>query len=302
MPSGTRIRSRLISNSILGLSAGWMIAPTARGNTDSWIGAGTSANWSEDANWLYNRTGADPVSGNGAPIANDNLIFTSPTTNGFTTLNNDLSVSTLPSMSFDVSAGAYTLNGNPLTLSASSVNSLQNNSAATETIGIPLTLNGRRTIAAVNGPIVLTSALGGTSGGEIFLGPFSTTLLAPATYVQPSSTATSGTQIQSGTLIIGTGGSLPSLLSGGTYRTNSVTLGTTAGLAGVLQLGDSNGPVSHSIDSINATSATTSFNSDLVIGGSSGISTLIIDNTATASTGTPNQAGNTSFTGLIGDA
>src|SRR3954469_14674499 len=112
MRSGTRIRSRLIFNSILGLSTGWMMTPAARGNTDSWIGSGTSANWSEDANWLYNRTGADPVLGNGAPITNDNLFFTSPTTNGFTTLNNDLSVSTLPSISFDVSANAYTLNGN----------------------------------------------------------------------------------------------------------------------------------------------------------------------------------------------
>src|SRR5947207_6804665 len=162
MRSGTIIRNRLIFNSILGLSTGWMIAPTARGNTDSWIGGGTSANWSEDSNWLYNRTGADPVSRNGAPIANDNLIFTCPMTNGFTSLNNDLSVTALPSISFDVSANAYTLNGNALTLSAASVNSLQNNSAATQTIGIPLTINGRRTIAAVNGPIILTSALGGT--------------------------------------------------------------------------------------------------------------------------------------------
>ena len=144
------------------------------------------------------------------------------------------------------------------------------------------------------------AALNGTTGGEIFLGPFSTTLLAPATYVQPTSTNTSGTQIQSGTLIIGTGGSLPSVSAGGTFRTNSVTLGTTAGLAGVLQLGDASGPVAQSINSLNASSATTSFNSDLVIGGAANISTLTIDNTAVATAGSPTQAGNTTFTGILG--
>lgn len=158
MQDGKRKTRHLIRNSILGLSAGWMVAPIARANTDSWIGGGISANWSEDANWLYNRTGSDPVSGNGAPIANDNLIFTSPTANGFATLNNDLSISALPSISFDVSAGPYVLNGNALTLASASSNAVQNNSTATEMIGIPLTINGKRTIAAVSGPIVLTSA------------------------------------------------------------------------------------------------------------------------------------------------
>jgi autotransporter-associated beta strand protein len=279
-----------------------MIAPNAHANSDSWVGAGNSANWSEDANWLYNRTGSDPVIGVGAPVANDNLIFTSPTTNNFTTLNNDLPIATLPSITFDVSAGPYVLNGSALTLNSASNNAIQNNSTATETIGIPLTINGKRTIAAINGPIVLTSPLGGTTGGEIFLGPFSTTLLAPATYVQPSSVNTSGTQIQSGTLIIGTGGSLPSQSAGGTYRTNSVALGTTAGLTGVLQLGDANGAIAQSINNLSVASATTSFNSDLVIGGSTNISTLTIDNTAAASTGSPIQAGNTTFTGILGGA
>ena len=63
----------------------------------------------------------------------------------------------LPSISFDVSAGPYVLNGNALTLASASNNALQNNSTATQMIGIPLTINGKRTIAAINGPIVLTS-------------------------------------------------------------------------------------------------------------------------------------------------
>ena len=204
--------------SMLALAATTAMTGVAHAATDSWIGGGATASWSEDANWLFNRV-ATPPTGNGTTIANDNLIFASPTTNGFLTLINDLPAGTvLPTITFDISAGAYDLTGNALSLSGSSNKSVLNNSAATETIEFPLTITGSRTIAATAGPIVLKGALTGSSGGAIFTGPFTTTLLAPATYIQPSSTNTSGTQIQSGILQIGTGGSLPTVAAGGTYR------------------------------------------------------------------------------------
>ena len=284
--------------SMLALAAASTMTRVAHAATDSWIGGGATASWSEDANWLFNRV-ATPPTGNGAPIANDNLIFASPTTNGFLTLINDLPAGTvLPSITFDLSAGAYDLTGNALSLSGSTNKSVLNNSAATETIEFPLTITGSRSVAATAGPIVLKGALAGSSGGAIFTGPFTTTLLAPAIYIQPSSTNTSGTQIQSGVLQIGTGGSLPTVAAGGTYRTASVALGAS-GTGGVLELGDATGPVSQSINLLSVASASTPA-TDAVIGGASTISTLTIDNTIAASAGSPTQAGNTSFTGILG--
>lgn len=75
--------------------------PTAFSATETWtIGIGT-ANWSTAANW----TGT-----NLPPISGDSLIFGN--TAGVTTLNNDLTLTGLGTITFNADAPAYTIGGN----------------------------------------------------------------------------------------------------------------------------------------------------------------------------------------------
>src|SRR5436305_1414152 len=112
--------------------------------------------------------------------------------------------------------------------------------------------------ATASAPLALANTDTWTGGGAdanwstdanwSYNGTFTTTLLAPASYTTTSSN-TSATQVQSGTLQIGTGGSLPTLAAGGTFRTNAVALGSS-GNAGVLVLGDAGGAMNQTIDNL----------------------------------------------------
>ncbi len=101
----------------------------------TWIGAGGDANWSTDANW----GGAQPVYPNG--IVFGGLINLAP--------NNDLPPLTVgggvpltPGITFDPTAGAFTLTGNAIILNAGIVNS----SLALQTINLAgISLGGAQT-------------------------------------------------------------------------------------------------------------------------------------------------------------
>jgi len=259
---------------------------TARAATFSWSGLGADSNWQTPANWTPN-TGI-------ATGSNLMMLGTTQLTNN----NNFAGGSTFSTITFAASAGQFVLGGNALVLNAGSAAAVVNNSTALETIDLPLTLTGGRTIDAAAGPISIEDALTGTAGIFYGVNPSLTTppptslsvvILNSAGTYSTASTSTAATTIDSGTLQIGAGGSLPSSAST-TLATGWVALGnTTNNSSGILELGDSSTPVNQTINRL-AVLGTGAGNA--VIGGNSAISTLTINYLVTG--------GSESFGGTIG--
>lgn len=109
--------------------------------TKTWNGNGANNNWQTAANWV----------GGVAPVANDDLIF--PVTAAqFSTNNNFFNgIITYNSITFD---GNYTINGNPLRIG----NNLTVNSG-TQTINIPIEINGGQTLNGALGTVTTIAAL-----------------------------------------------------------------------------------------------------------------------------------------------
>jgi fibronectin-binding autotransporter adhesin len=266
----------------LWIAAALAIAPAlsaARGATITWQGLGTDDNWMTSQNW------------NAAPATADNLVFA-----GSTQLSNDnnfAAASTFPTIAFASGAGAFVLGGNGVTLNASSATSIINNSTSDETINIPLTLAGSRTVDAAAGPISIAGGVAGTSGMDVGVSPALTTpgptansvvvLNSAATYSTTSS-STADTGVFSGTLQIGAGGSLPTST---TNATGWVALGnSTSNSSGVLVLGDGSTPVNQVVTKLTNLGTGTG---NAVYGGNSSTSTLSINYVVT--TGTDSYSG-----------
>jgi trimeric autotransporter adhesin len=114
----------------------WLAIP-AHALTRTWTGA-ASANWSNPANW----------SPSGVPDASDSLVF--PYGASHTTMTNDLPSGT--SFGAMTSSGVYTLNGNPLTLTAN-VTTISEGSllfGANSKVGAALLMDGS---VGLSGPI-----------------------------------------------------------------------------------------------------------------------------------------------------
>ena len=113
----------------------------------TWDGGGNDANWGTADNW-------DGV----APSAGDALLFGG---SARLTNTNDLTAGiSIAGITFNSGAGAFTLAGNALTLDGG----ITNGSSSTQTLNLPLTLNGTRDFVASNGAITVNGALGGEGG------------------------------------------------------------------------------------------------------------------------------------------
>ena len=132
----------------------------------TWDGGGSDANWKTPANWDGDAT---------YPSAGDALFF-----GGAAGLNNtnDLDAGTsIAGLTFSSGAGAFLLSGNAVTLGGD----LVNNDADTQTVALPLILDGPRTVNAASGALVLTDGVSG-SGGLTKTGPKTLTLAGANTY------------------------------------------------------------------------------------------------------------------------
>lgn len=117
-----------------------------------WDGGAGTANWSDSLNW----NGISPVTG-------DFLVFGSAGAGG-AVLNNDLVGESYAGFHFYAGAPAFTLGGNGVTLTGDGVEKtiIQNDSTATQTVDLAITLAADGTIDAAAGDIVVS---GGISGG-----------------------------------------------------------------------------------------------------------------------------------------
>jgi fibronectin-binding autotransporter adhesin len=190
------------------------------------------------------------------------------------------------------------LTGNGTTSTASSTASIYNLSTSLETIDLPLTLSGSRTINAANGEISIADGVTGTSGVNFGVSPSlnstlpgqtpsnSVVILNSVASYTTGSASTAATQVFSGTLQIGAGGSLPTTDATGSAN-GWVSLGAAANStedepanAGFLVLGDANTPINQTVSFLRINS--NSLAGSAVYGGNSAISTLTIDNLQTS--------------------
>jgi hypothetical protein len=121
-------------------------------STDTWVG-GTGNNFSTTANWNYSSSSGPVASG-------DSLVFAAA---GSTTPNNDETGFGFPAINFAAGAQAYTIGGNPFTLSTSTAATVISvSSANAQTINNNITLgNAVQTISLASGNLTH----GGTVSG-----------------------------------------------------------------------------------------------------------------------------------------
>ena len=245
--SGTANPNSILMDDNKTLTATFEVDPLAG---SVWDGGGSADglgnfNWSADANWVIT-----------APAAG-NLVFAGMT--GLTTFNNLAADTAFLAITFNNTAGAFTLSGNRITLGGNIINQSNN----LQTLNLPLILSPSRSFDAASGNLAVNGILSGT-GGFIKSGSGSLILSAASTY---SGTA----NIQNGTLV----------LKGGNDRlpaTGAVILGATtpAVTTGILQLGDAAGPVNQTLNSLTTPSDAT----NRVVGGNENLSTLTLLNTS----------------------
>jgi len=159
-------------------AAAFLSVPPASAQNRTWDGgSGSDNNWSSAANW------------DAALVANDALIFA-----GATRLNpnNDTTANTTYNgITFNNTAGAFTLGGNSITLNGS----VTNNDTDLQTINLNMIVNAQREIATTSGNIAIGGAIGG-AGGITKLGNGTLTLSGNNTY--------SGlTTVRGGSIVIG---------------------------------------------------------------------------------------------------
>ena len=118
----------------------------------TWTGGGADNNWNTATNW-----------GGTAPVANDLLFFDGTTR--LTNTNNIAANTAFNGITFNSTAGAFTLRGNALNLGGGVTN---NCSANAETISLNMALTATRTFDVVSGG---TLSLGGVISGSAMASP-----------------------------------------------------------------------------------------------------------------------------------
>jgi autotransporter-associated beta strand protein len=185
-----------------------------------------SRDWDKAKNWLNNDV----------PATGDALIFAG--TNRLTDNTNNFNNYTFNGITFNNSAGAFTLSGNAITLGGN----VTNNSGSTQTIDLNMALSATRTFHAAAGDLVIGGVLSST-GGLTKTGGNTLRLTANNTFTGP-------TTISAGTLQIGNGGTTGSLSTSSSItnqgtlafdRSTTITQGTDfasviAGSGGVTKL------------------------------------------------------------------
>ena len=126
-----------------GVTASIFASPTWNG------GSATDNNWSDAANW------------NGLSLlaANDQLVFDGSTR--LNTTNNTTAGTTYSNITFNATAGAFVLNGNPITLAGGNVT---NNSSNPQTIDLGLNFSTNLTLNGGTGGLVIGGGLTNTFG------------------------------------------------------------------------------------------------------------------------------------------
>jgi fibronectin-binding autotransporter adhesin len=153
-----------------------------------WTGGGADNNWSTGANWDNN---AVPIFPHAVAFAGNNRLNNT----------NDLSSITLSSLMFDPAAGAFTLNGNDVTLSGNI--GFSNNPAApiTQTVNFGMTFTGNQTITLpANGNLILGGNI--TSANSLVKAGLGTLTLGGASDSFSGFTITGGTNIIAGTVTV----------------------------------------------------------------------------------------------------
>jgi fibronectin-binding autotransporter adhesin len=152
-------------------------------SSNTWTGGGSSPIWSSGNNWSSGTLGAS------AAITFAGSVGLSNT--------NDISGFAAGGITFDATAGAFTLSGNSLTLAGNVVN----NSAAAQTINLNMALqNLSTTLNSGPGKLQINGVLSGSNGVNVS-GAGTVVLAASNSY-------TGNTTVNSGTLEIASGGSL----------------------------------------------------------------------------------------------
>ena len=126
-----------------GVTASIFASPTWNG------GSATDNNWSDEANW------------NGLSLlaANDQLVFDGSTR--LNTTNDTTAGTTYSNITFNAGAGAFVLNGNPITLAGGNVT---NNSSNPQTIDLGLNFSTSLTLNGGTGGLVIGGGLTNTFG------------------------------------------------------------------------------------------------------------------------------------------
>jgi autotransporter-associated beta strand protein len=125
----------------------------AANGTDTWTGTAGDNNWATAGNW----TGV-----NAPPIAGDTPAFGAQG-GGSLTLNNNLTAATsFLGLTFNAGAPSFTLNGNSITTTGGIVD----NSTNSETVNLPIILNGTHSVnATAGGTMTLDGVVSGSSAG-----------------------------------------------------------------------------------------------------------------------------------------
>lgn len=162
-----------------------------------WNGGGDQTSWSDPLNW----------GGAGGAAGNDRLFFggaTGLTPNNNTTLNTIYS-----NITFNADAGAFTLSGNTIKLSAGStaVGGVTNLSANPQTISFTIDNNGGgRVYSALSNDIVITANINNNT--LIKEGPFTLTLANTINDSSLAATVNNGTLVLAGTVSSAIGSTL----------------------------------------------------------------------------------------------
>lgn len=123
------------------------LVPDGPAQTATWNGGGTDDNWSSPANW------------NGTTLAGgESLVFGGA--QRLTNVNDTAADTAYAGITFNNTAGAFSLSGNRITLGGSVVN----NDAETQVVGFDMILNDTRTVGTVSGNLFLNGALSGSGG------------------------------------------------------------------------------------------------------------------------------------------
>ena len=166
----------------LSLAAGLLSSPAA---DRTWNGGGDQSSWTDPLNW-----------GGTAPSANDQLIFGGNL--GLYNYNGNTGGTIFSNLTFNASAGAFTLTGNGIRFPSGSavLGVLTNLSPNAQTISLNLTNNGgNRVYNAASGPIICDSVISGNNIVKEGTNSFTTT--------GSSGNASVGAIVNNGILMLG---------------------------------------------------------------------------------------------------
>ncbi len=191
---------------------------------DIWIGTGQNANWQTPPNWQAGTT----------PLPGDLLVFTGDL--GLNNTNNFPAATSFGGLVFAAPAGAFSLNGNSITLNGNITN---NQPVTTETINLPLVLGVTPNVDVItNGVLAINGAISGGNG---------------LTKTDSGQLILSGVNIFTGALTVGGGtvsvaadsnlGAVPGSPTAGSLVLNGGALEATAGFTLNANRGIALGPV-----------------------------------------------------------